>query len=464
MSEKTPDVKEPLATFGQRAKAGLLPDFLAPFLLLISGGILLGLASDAFMIVGGVVCQLCALLTFIATFIFLPYKRRGQSNGKMRQQITVKKIVDKEKWTLRELGEGDIGMIIGRAIVNWIEVFFIIPTLLSFLMISSSNNNQTLTDRLFGTVVVQIDPEEYAIKKDGEEEVVKDDNICDACGEPIKKNAKFCAGCGAEKTVSKKTTTTKKTTTKTTRVEVGETNNLAMISKFVLIGGSILPILYMLLRFIQSVLVTVNTSINVFGGTWFYLGIVMGWFLRIISALSYICFFLIIGALILLALQYTEEERKNLFISAGLFGGFTIFWIIANETRWSRNFLLMIFDIVVYREIPVSLGFGIFMVLAWTSLILSLVFLNKYIKVINKEHEQNIPPFKTHITLTVFVSLFFVTLIIGIAANPSMAFGATIYYMYKMWGWCYTFTMLAIFAGFIFKALKLDIKKIPAKS
>ena len=97
MSGKTPDVKEPLATFSQRAKAGLFPDFLVPILLQICAGILFAFASDALMIVAGVVCQLTSILTFIANFIFLPYKRRGQTNGKARQHITTKKIADSMK-------------------------------------------------------------------------------------------------------------------------------------------------------------------------------------------------------------------------------------------------------------------------------------------------------------------------------------------------------------------------------
>jgi uncharacterized membrane protein len=459
MSEKTPDVKEPLATFGQRAKAGLLPDFLVPILLMISGGILIGIASDAFTIVGGVVCQLAAVISFIATFIFLPYKRRGQSNGKMRQHITVKKIVDKEKWTLRELGEGDIGMIIGRAIVNWIEVLFIIPTLLSFLMVSSSNNNQTLTDRLFGTVVVQIDPEEYAIKKDGEEEVVKDDNICDACGEPIKKNAKFCAGCGAEKTVSKKTTTTKKTTTKTTRVE-GENNTLAMISKFVFIGGFIFPILYLFLQFIASVLETVWFSIIAWGGIWlpnlqpFYKA------LNAFGIISYICFFIVTGAIILLALQYSEKTQTNLFVSGGTFGAFTIFWIVANEA----NFGYRLFAFFGLGSVGISVGRVIFWILAVSAFIVSIFFFNNYLKQANEEHDQNIPTFKGQIPLIVFIALRFIVFLIGVIAVPTDAFGATIYYLQKLFVWMALITMMIMFIGLAIRALKLNTKKIPAKS
>ena len=230
MSEKTPDVKEPLATFGQRAKAALFPDYLVPILLMICGAILFAFASDVFMIVGGVIVQFLAFVTFAANLIFRPYKSRGQSSGKNRQHITVKKIVDKEKWTLADIGEGDVGLVIGRAIVSWLEVFIPIPILIPFLMISSSNNNQTLSDRIFNTVVVQVDPEEYTFKKKDDDAETTDDKA-------------------TETTTTKKTTEKKTTTSKTADKVEGETNTIALICKFIIIGGFIFPAFNQFLRF-----------------------------------------------------------------------------------------------------------------------------------------------------------------------------------------------------------------------
>ena len=453
MSEKTSDVKEPLATFKQRALAGLVPDFLAPVIFMICGGVLIGIASDAFMIVGGVVCQLAALMMFIGTFIYLPYKRRGQSNGKVRQKITVKKIVDKDKWKLAELGEGDIGLIIGRAIVNWIEVFFIIPTLVPFIMIGISNNNQTLTDRLFGTVVVQIDPAEYEVEKKGEE---KESNNCNNCGTPYKKGKNFCSKCGSEVTSSKKTTTTKKTTP----TQEGETNTPALISKFVLLGGSVLPIITLFLSFIHSVLVTVSFSINAWGGFWPFSGY---WFWKTTNGfriVSYICFFIMTGVLIVLALQYSDKARTNLLVSSGLFGGFTIFWIILYEANWAYVPYLFL------NGNPVSIAIGnvIFWILAMIALILSLSFFNKYIKQVNEEHNQNLPKFIGQFILIPIIVFRLVLFIIGVAAVPDLGFGATIYYLHKISVWVALFTMMGIFIGFIIKSLKFNANKVTAKS
>ncbi|NHJ05395.1 MAG: hypothetical protein EAX90_11260 [Candidatus Heimdallarchaeota archaeon] len=432
MSEKTPDVKEPLATFKQRALAGLVPDFLVPVLLVICGSVVLAFASDAFMIVGGVVCQLCAILTFIGSFIFLPYKRRGQTNGKARQHITTKKIVNKETWELRDLGEGDIGLIIGRAIVNWIEIFLIIPVLVPYLMISSSNNNQTLTDRIFGTVVVQVDPEEYGTKK------IKEDKT----DEPAK------------------TTKTKETTPKTsTRTDFEESNTIAIISKFVLIGGSILPIVYFLLMGIHSLIVTISFSINVWGGFWPFTGIIFSKVVHGFGIVSYICFFLITAAIFLLAIQYSDKIRTTLFITGGLFVVFIIFWIIAYEANWTVTPLTLVNGNLV----SVAVGNIIFWLFAMISLIVSLFFFNKYIKQVNEEHEQEIPTFKGHIVMIVISTLRLIVFIIGVATVPDLAFGATIYYLYKVIGWFFIFTLLGIFGGFIFKGLKFNNKKIPTK-
>jgi len=377
------------------------------------------------MIVGGVVCQLCAILVFIANFIFLPYKKRGQTNGKARQNITTKKIADKETWELRDLGKGDLGLIIGRAILNWIEVLFFIPILVPYLMISNSNNNQTLTDRLLGTVVVQVDPEEYSGKKEKKPEEV-------------------------EKTAETKATT---------RTEPVAKNNLAMISKFVFIGGSVLPIFYFLLMFLRSLLLTISFSINVWGGVWIFNGYLVGRVARGFAIVSYLCFFLIAAAVFLLAVQYSDKIRVNLFVAGGTFVAFIVFWIITYHTTWNY----VPFTYVNGQLVQVAVGSLVVWLLAMIALIVSLFFVNKSIKQVNEEHGQEIPTYKGHIALIIFTSLRFINFIIGVAAVPQQAFGATIYYLNKLIVWCFIFTMIAITMGTIFRATKFDASKIPIK-
>ncbi|MHA1761962.1 MAG: hypothetical protein ACTSXA_15230 [Candidatus Heimdallarchaeota archaeon] len=318
------------------------------------------------MIVGGVVCQLCAIIVFIANFIFLPYKKRGQINGKARQNITTKKIADKETWELRDLGKGDLGLIIGRALLNWIEVFFFIPILVPYLMIGNSNNNQTLTDRLLGTVVVQVDPEEYSGKKEKQPEE-------------------------AEK---------KAETKASTRTEPVAKSNLAMISKFVFIGGSVLPIFYFFLMFLKSLLLTLSFSINVWGRAWIFNGYLVGQVARGFAIVSYLCFFLIAAAIFLLAMQYSDKIRANLLVAGGMFVAFIVFWIITYHTIW--NFIP--FTYVNGHLVQVAVGHIVVWLLAMIALIVSLFFVNKGIKQANEEHGQEIPTYKGHVTLIIFAS------------------------------------------------------------
>ena len=115
-----------------------------------------------------------------------------------------------------------------------------------------------------------------------------------------------------------------------------------MISKFVFIGASVLPILYFLLMFIQSLAVTINFSINAYGGFSPFTGFVLGLIVNGVAVVGYICFFITAAAIFLLALQYSDKTRKNLFISGGLFVLFTIFWIITYSVNWStRPFTLV---------------------------------------------------------------------------------------------------------------------------
>ncbi len=320
-------------------------------------------------------------------------------------------------------------------------------------MISSSNNNQTLTDRLFGTVVIQIDPEEYDMKKEGEE---KESNNCSNCGTPFKKGKQFCSKCGSEASSSKKTIATKKTAP----TQEGETNTPALISKFILLGGSILPIITLFLSVILSLLVTISFSINAWGGFWPFSGYLFWRATKGFLVVSYICFFIMTGAIIVLAFQYSDKESINLLVSSGLFGGFTIFWIIFYEAGW--NFAPFLF--LNGNLVSITIGGVIFWILALILLILSLSFFNKYIKQINEEHNQNIPKFFGQFVLIPVIVLRLVFLIIGVAAIPDLAFGAIIYYFNKIFVWVALFTMMGIFIGFIFRALKFNAKLVPTKS
>lgn len=170
MSEKTekkdkPDVKVALATFYERFMAGLI-DYGIIFATFVIGSILITIISkipmhwvlDVLFWLIGIVLELACVAAFIFLFIYMPYKKDGQSFGKKNQQIKIMMIEDEKKWTLRPIQEGDIGPIIIRAIVGWIEVF-IVPVVIAWYFITNDPNSQRLADKVSKSIIVQVDPE-----------------------------------------------------------------------------------------------------------------------------------------------------------------------------------------------------------------------------------------------------------------------------------------------------------------
>ncbi|MHA1186427.1 MAG: RDD family protein [Candidatus Heimdallarchaeota archaeon] len=175
MSEKTekkdkpekPDVKVALATFNERFMAGLI-DYgiiigsfiIGTIILSILSWVSWGLIEILFWFLGSIL-ELVALAAFVFLKIYMPYKKDGQSFGKKKQNIKIMIIEDEEKWTLRDVQEGDIGPIIVRAILGWFEVV-IIPVVIAWYFITNDNNRQRLADQVGKTVIVQVDPETLA--------------------------------------------------------------------------------------------------------------------------------------------------------------------------------------------------------------------------------------------------------------------------------------------------------------
>ncbi len=176
MSEKTekkdkpekPDVKVALATFNERFMAGLI-DYGIVFGAIVFATILLTIINmvnwhwilDIIFWLVGLVLGLAGIAAFIFLQIYMPYKKDGQSFGKKKQNIKIMIIEDEEKWTLRDVQEGDLTPIILRAILGWFEVA-IIPVVIAWYFITNDNNRQRLADQVGKTVVVQVDPETLA--------------------------------------------------------------------------------------------------------------------------------------------------------------------------------------------------------------------------------------------------------------------------------------------------------------
>ena len=174
MSEKTkdtgkaekadkPDVKVALATFKERAIAALVDYGIVMAIYIV--GIILQVAIGYVPIVGGWLSWLLGLLLYVAglaamfyIFIWMPFKKDGQTIGKKMQNIKIMIVADAEKWTIRPVGEEDLTAMILRGVIGWIEASIVFG-LLAWYFITNDKNSQRLADQLGKTVVVQVEPE-----------------------------------------------------------------------------------------------------------------------------------------------------------------------------------------------------------------------------------------------------------------------------------------------------------------
>lgn len=171
MNEKVekPDVKVALATFKERLIAALI-DY-GIYVGIIVVGIILQVAIGYVPIIGSWLSWLLGLLMYavgIAAMFFIsiwmPYKNDGQSIGKKNQNIKIMFIDDEAKWTLRPVGEDDLGKVAIRGLIGWIEASIAFG-LLAWYLITNDKNRQRFADQLGKTVVVQCDQETGQVLK-----------------------------------------------------------------------------------------------------------------------------------------------------------------------------------------------------------------------------------------------------------------------------------------------------------
>lgn len=165
MNEKVekPDVKVALATFNERLIAALV-DY-GIYVGIIVVGIILQIVIGYVPIIGGWLSWILGLLLYfvgIAAMFFIsiwmPYKKDGQSIGKKNQNIKIMFIDDEAKWTIRPVGEDDLGKLVIRGLLGWIEAGVVFGVL-AWYFITNDKNRQRLADQFGKTVVVQCDPE-----------------------------------------------------------------------------------------------------------------------------------------------------------------------------------------------------------------------------------------------------------------------------------------------------------------
>ena len=110
MNEVVSDVKIPLATFGDRLKAALLPDYLVPIILFIAANIQFAFATDVLNIVAGIIINIAAIVLLIGVLVIQPLRTGGQSPGKKRYNIRIMVVENKDTWSLRPVNSQDVGI------------------------------------------------------------------------------------------------------------------------------------------------------------------------------------------------------------------------------------------------------------------------------------------------------------------------------------------------------------------
>ena len=158
-----PDVKLALATFNERAIAALV-DY-GIIMGIYIAGIVLYFILGLIPVVGGVLSWLISVLLYVVglaamfyIFIWMPFKKDGQTFGKKMQNIKIMIIDNPDKWTVRPVGEDDLTTILLRGIVGWIEAGVVFG-LIAWYFITNDKNRQRFADQIGKTVVVQCDPE-----------------------------------------------------------------------------------------------------------------------------------------------------------------------------------------------------------------------------------------------------------------------------------------------------------------
>ena len=134
------------ATFMERLKPTFM-DYFGPWILFFVGAFVqtpiagIGIAG----IILGAFCELLGIIAILIINGYAPALNRGYTPNKMKHGVRLMKIVNKNTMELREINEGDMGILLLRAIIGWFEAFLflpIVPGLLSLLIINSSKINQ----------------------------------------------------------------------------------------------------------------------------------------------------------------------------------------------------------------------------------------------------------------------------------------------------------------------------------
>ncbi len=416
-------------------------DNIGPFMLFFVGSFIstnifgLGIAS---VILGNIVnfLGLCALL-FISGYA--PAINFGVTPNKLKHGVKVMKLVNKETMEVRIITKSDMALMMGRAFIGWLEAFFIIPILIPYLMISNSKNRQTITDMIFGTIVIKTNPVEKF--------TMKDFNFKPSDGkDPTQLSQGGISGEPSVKATSESpipTTRVEKSELK--QKEIGFVNQgLFNIGKLILIISSIILVVRVFIATILEILYTVDQSLFFFSLS----GINIGFIYTLNTVFMYIGIIALVGVcagLFLITFSLKDEDRKNFLITSIIFGIYFLLRIIRTFVPAGSGILIGSFTFAVsygfyYRTTKLVLHFILVLLL-----IAMIIFLNLGIKNLKEKYNMQIKPFTVHIALIVFL-IFQIVLAILSVAEATDIFAVVLFYIVEVVEICFLLTFLTVYA------------------
>ncbi|NHJ46957.1 MAG: hypothetical protein FK733_04135 [Asgard group archaeon] len=434
------EIEIPVATFKERFIPGIF-DYIGPFMLFFVGAFVqtpvVGIG-----LVGIILGAICELLGIVALFFingYVPGINRGLTPNKKRHGVKIMKIANKETMELRQIEDSDLGIMLLRAFIGWIEIFLlIIPGILPLIIISSSKYNQRLADMVANTVVIKTEPvekinlKEFRLKRSAPYPEIEDEAV------PSEKAVK----------VDKIEETKVKSEKVETRV-VSETQSpLINIGKIlVIVSTSILIVCFVILIAFQ-INISTNNAIEFFAGTPNY----QGWFYslrNVANIIMYIASFILVGSLVLILIPLEPEIRIHFILATSFFLLSTILRIIATEISVSDYKLIAYVDLFSGSEVGfiVSISKFVLRTLRDIFLIVALFMLNKGMKSLIKVELLPVKTLKCQIFLIVTLSFNFIVIVLGFSIQPTQIFAVVMYFLWKIGILLTYIAMISVSAG-----------------
>ena len=168
MNESDIRAQESLATLYERIIAMLIDGFIIdlffigafiiPIVLQILGIFYTESITNAVIISMWCVCTIIGLVCTVIYFTFMPLNKKRGTIGQRVIKIRVQVINDLEKNDYRPIQKEDTFMLFKRTLLGIIDVLFF--GIVGIILIINDENNQSLADRITGTIVLYSEEQE----------------------------------------------------------------------------------------------------------------------------------------------------------------------------------------------------------------------------------------------------------------------------------------------------------------